>query len=193
MQTVWKVIPGFNGAYEASSTGVIRSVDRTIVDLNGKRTRRIKGKVISQRSNGRGYPVVSLHDRERDATVSGYVHRFVAIAFLGLRPNGKEVAHYDGDGFNNNISNLRYATPKDNAMDSIRHGTISRLGGGKLERHFRTRFTNEDVMKIYKDRRSTAKRLASLYGCAESTIHAIRTGQNWGELTRNAKIEHVEP
>jgi hypothetical protein len=51
------------------------------------------------------------------------VHRLVAAAFLGPRPDGMMICHWNGDPADNRVENLRYATRVDNALDSLRHGT----------------------------------------------------------------------
>lgn len=67
---------------------------------------------------GRGdYLCVTVDGRKR------HVHDLVASAFIGPRPQGQEVAHWDGDGHNNNVSNLHYATKAENNADRYRHGT----------------------------------------------------------------------
>jgi hypothetical protein len=52
------------------------------------------------------------------------VHHLVLEAFVGPRPAGHEAAHGDGDKTNNALANLRWATPKENAADRYRHGTV---------------------------------------------------------------------
>lgn len=56
-----------------------------------------------------------------------YVHRIVALTFIGVPPFAKsEVCHNDGNRRNNHYSNLRWGTRKENVADSIRHGTFLR-------------------------------------------------------------------
>jgi len=52
------------------------------------------------------------------------VHRLVLLAFVGAPPKGMEACHYDGDPQNNNLSNLRWDTAKENWVDRKRHGRI---------------------------------------------------------------------
>jgi hypothetical protein len=72
-----------------------------------------------------GYHQVCLQDRGR--LLKEYVHRIVAVAFLGV-PVGdrKEAAHYDGDKTNNNLTNLRWATRLENESDRVRHGRTTK-------------------------------------------------------------------
>ena len=110
MQTAWAPIPGYEGLYEASSEGEIRSVAR----------RNTRGGILAQRTHRNGRKIVSL---SRNGVVTTHnVHRLVAAAFLG-DPEGRQVCHNDGDPSHNRLANLRYGTASDNAQDALQHGT----------------------------------------------------------------------
>ena len=116
----WKPVTGYEGIYEVSNHGRVRSVDRTITCSDG-RVRRHKGKNLSTPLSRDGYPVVNLYTQGRLKT--RYVHSLVAESFIGARPEGMEVCHSDGDSTNNHLDNLRYDTSSENALDKVRHGT----------------------------------------------------------------------
>ena len=116
----WKPVYGYEGIYEVSSHGRVRSVDRTVTYSDG-RVRRYKGKNLSATLSPGGYPCVSLYSQGKEK--KRYVHSLVAEAFIGTRPKGMEVCHNDGDPANNHLDNLRYDTHSDNMLDSVRHGT----------------------------------------------------------------------
>ena len=116
----WKPITGYEGIYEVSSHGRVRSLDRTVTHSNG-RVCRYKGKVRRTPLNQNGYPRVNLSHQGEDKTRT--VHSLVAEAFIGARSEGMEVCHNDGDPTNNHLDNLRYGTPSDNTLDKVRHGT----------------------------------------------------------------------
>lgn len=106
----YRPIPGFPG-YEASPDGHIRT------------TRPYGGvlRVLKTYPNHNGYPTVKLTlggGRKQIVTV----HRLVMLTFVGPRPKGMQIAHGDGDKTNNDLTNLRYATPKENSQDTLRHG-----------------------------------------------------------------------
>jgi NUMOD4 motif./HNH endonuclease. len=105
----WRAIPGFPG-YEASNDGHVR----TLRPYGGVL------RVLSEWPNPQGYLTVQLGPRGKRTRVT--VHRMVMLAFVGPRPPGKEIAHWDGDKTNNALTNLRYATPKENAQDTLRLG-----------------------------------------------------------------------
>lgn len=114
----WRPVPGWHGYYEASDTGLIRSVERTVPFRGGKRT--VKARILRPSPNGKGYQIVVL---ARDGGRFGYaVHRLIAETFLGPLPGGWHTCHVDGDNQNNAASNLRYASATENNLDIVRHG-----------------------------------------------------------------------
>ena len=117
----WKPVRGYEGIYEVSSHGRVRSVDRTVTCSDGH-VRSHKGKVLSACLSKRGgYPLVSLCTQGKSQ--SHHVHSLVAEAFIGHRLEGTEVCHSDGDPTNNHLDNLRYDTSSGNELDKVRHGT----------------------------------------------------------------------
>ena len=117
----WKPVNGYVGIYEVSSHGRVRSVDRAITRSDGQVHRR-KGKLLrTPLSTGGGYPFLRLSAQGK--TQVRTVHSLVAEAFIGPRPEGREVCHNDGNPANNRLDNLRYGTSSDNQLDKVRHGT----------------------------------------------------------------------
>jgi hypothetical protein len=114
----WRPVVGYEGAYEVSSLGRVRSVPRVIETSDG-RTRHQPGKMLRQHHN-KGYPFVRLSLGGHP--VNGMIHRLVAAAFLGPE-DGAEVCHNNGDPSDCTVANLRYGTRSDNVLDSVRHGT----------------------------------------------------------------------
>lgn len=122
---VWLPVVGYEGSYEVSDHGRVRSVDRVVSHpfRGGTRTRRYAGILrklsVSDPRQG-GYLTVQLVNSEgRRATRA--VHRFVLEAFAGPCPPGKEALHADDDRMNNRISNLRWGTHLENMGDRNRN------------------------------------------------------------------------
>ena len=117
----WKAIPGFEGYYEVSDLGRVRSLDRDVVYLNGK-VRHYNGQMIKQTINKKyNRPTIILtKDRKRHYK---YPHILVAEAFIGERPEGYHVCHINGDCHDNRLINLRYDTVSQNAIDIYRYGS----------------------------------------------------------------------
>lgn len=108
---IWKAIPSYEGYYEVSNTGLVRSLDR-YVKINNKSPRFQKGKELSQSNHKDGYKCVllSLNGKQKLCTV----HRLVAIAFLQQSPEKIEVNHKNGIKDDNNVNNLEWVTPSEN-------------------------------------------------------------------------------
>lgn len=120
MTEIWKPIPGYEGCYEASNEGRVRSLDRRI---NRKGSPAWwKGKELKIHVNKTtGRPQVCLY-KIGSKTRTVHVYVLVAEAFLGPRPEGMECCHYDDNPMNNRLDNLRWDTKSANKFDSVRNG-----------------------------------------------------------------------
>lgn len=114
----WMAIPGYD-YYEVSDHGRVRSLDRVGVSRWGT-PRQMKGRVLKQIPQGR-YLVVALYQAGQQPG-NHLVHRLVLSAFVGPCPSGHEALHYDDDGNNNRLENLRWGTRSENAHDCLRNG-----------------------------------------------------------------------
>lgn len=115
----WLPVPQYEGLYEVSDMGRVRSIDRTIIDSLG-RPRRRQGKLLAIHANTRGYSHVTLFDvGRRQWPVC--VHRLVLLAFVGPRPDGLETRHLNGDRLDARLENLVYGTHLENMADKIVH------------------------------------------------------------------------
>lgn len=117
MGELWKGIRGYEGLYEVSSKGRIRSLDRIV--YQGEKPRHIKGRLIKGWNNGSGYFVVSLCKLGQRKV--HYIHRLVADHFLENPHNMPEVNHIDYDKSNNNLDNLEWVSRLDNIKHSVIH------------------------------------------------------------------------
>jgi hypothetical protein len=79
------------------------------------------GALLTPHPDYKGYPVITLSCGGKRTTVP--VHRLIARAFLGEPQDGQEVRHLDGVKTNNVVSNLRWGSRSENALDSVRHGS----------------------------------------------------------------------
>ena len=98
---IWKDVVGYEGSYEVSNFGRVRSLDR--LDSRGHN---LKGKALKLCEDGRGYEHVKLYREGRASTKK--VHQLVAESFIGPRPQKLVVDHIDNDPFNNRVENLQY-------------------------------------------------------------------------------------
>ena len=139
----WKAIPGFEGFYEASNRGRIRSLDRFVKHPSGSK-KKLKGRVLkaSPMSGLDGYLVVTLSRRGK--LKQSTVHSLVLKAFRGPCPEGMESRHFpDRDKQNNRLKNLHWATKKENNQDKKIHGT-----NGEGEQNGNSKLTNKQRKRI---------------------------------------------
>lgn len=117
----WRDIPGYEGCYQVSSIGRVRSLDRRARRRHhsGRQFEcQLRGRVLSLQYGGTGYLQVALGRGN-----IRMVHRLVALAFIGPVPPGHEVRHRNGDKTDNSLANLAYATHVENELDKRAHGT----------------------------------------------------------------------
>lgn len=112
----WLPVTGYEGVYEVSDAGRIRSLAR--LDARGRRR---SAKVLSPRKTSRDHLSVALYANgtRRDAQL----HHLVLEAFVGPRPAGMEGCHWNDDPADNRLRNLRWDTRSANVRDSVRNGT----------------------------------------------------------------------
>lgn len=119
--TEWRPVVGYEGSYEVSDDGQIRSVDRIVRKKDGT-SQKYRGRIRLPHDNGHGYLQVSLYLSSKGRQIKA--HRAVAEAFIGPGAPGQEVRHLDGNRRNNAASNLAWGTRAENMQDAVRHGTL---------------------------------------------------------------------
>lgn len=112
---IWKDIKDYEGAYQCSSYGRVKSLDRYIEEHNGKKQFR-KGQIIKPRLNKNGYLQLALNKNAKRKMV--YVHILIAETFLDNYKKLETVNHKDGNKLNNNIDNLEWSSYSNNNQHS---------------------------------------------------------------------------
>jgi len=118
----WRDVVGYEGHYEVSDLGRVRSVDRVIKHPRGGSKR--KSRIMRCRLNRpNGYLKLDLRKDGVRQLVA--VHRLVAAAWIGPCPDGQQVRHGLGGHLDNSVDNLSYGTHSQNELDKRRDGTHS--------------------------------------------------------------------
>jgi hypothetical protein len=127
IKEIWRDIPNFEGYYQVSNLGRVKSLERKIKDaLN--RYRVCKERIKAQAIDTNGYKIVCLCKNGKQKIYK--IHKLVAMAFLNHIPCGhKEVVdHIDNDKMNNNLSNLQLTTMRHNSSKDRINGTSKYTG-----------------------------------------------------------------
>ena len=142
---IWKEIKGYEGLYEVSSEGRVRSLDRIVYDKLRGCTKSLKGKVLVNRKGQHYYEVNLCKNGVRKQF---YVHRLVAEHFISNPENKPEVDHINTDYFDNRVENLRFATHKENMNNPI---SVSKQIGKKITEETKKRIADAIKGKHWKN------------------------------------------
>lgn len=115
MSELWRVIKGYEGIYEVSSAGRVRSLGRNV--RFGNQSRQVEARVMAEEQHYRGYLRVGLS--RKGVTTHHFIHRLVADAFLKNDDNLPVVNHKDRNKKNNDVSNLEWVSYSENSQHYI--------------------------------------------------------------------------
>ncbi len=165
----WRTVPDYEGLYEVSNIGRIRS-------LNYNRSGQPK---IMSHKGGQRYSGVKLS--RCGIIYRCLIHVQVAAAFIGPKPEGMQVNHKNGNGYDNRVENLEYVTPSENSLHAFRlglrkptHGTINGM----------CKLTPDNVREI-RDlllQGLTHQKIAARFNLARQTIGDIACKRRWASL-----------
>jgi hypothetical protein len=111
-------IKGYEGMYQVSNYGRVKSLDREYICARGQH-RRVIGRILKQKKNRCGYMVCSLSNHQD--LKEFLVHRLVASAFISKIDGKYDVNHIDGNKTNNHYSNLEWVTKSENTLHAVKH------------------------------------------------------------------------
>ena len=118
----WRAVVGWEGIYQVSSHGRVRSVPRWVG--NGLGRWLVQGQILAVHPTQRSRHLFLTLNRDGGrCRRSRTVHQLVAEAFIGPRPEGLQCRHLDDNKLNNHVSNIVYGTQSENTLDSVRNGT----------------------------------------------------------------------
>ena len=157
-EEIWKDIPGYEGLYQVSNFGRVKSLRRPYGNNGGIQW--TKERILSPGKDKDGYLQVNLHCNGKQHQRK--VHRLVAQAFLPNMDNLPMVNHKDEDKTNNNVDNLEWCDQKYN----INYG-------GCIDRAIETRLKNGFIKRTYPQLRNLLKENIKLY---KHITYKIRRG-----------------
>ena len=179
---IWKDVPEYEGYYQVSNMGRIRSVERLVTQRHsatkGFYTRKFPERIMNPFADKSGYQYVSL---SKDNCIERKcVHVLVLQAFIGNRPDNHECNHLNAIKNDNRLENLEYCTKSENIRYS--YNFPRKLGGTKGENHHKAKLTRNDVKEIrqlYLSKQYTQVQLAKIFNVTQTNISIITRGDGW--------------
>lgn len=171
---VWKDIKGFEGLYQISNYGRVKSLTRVITEKPTGKTYTLKGRVMKPRKNNKsGYYQACMRKDGKYHYL--YIHRLVADAFI--KGTGDEVNHIDCNKGNNYYKNLEWCDKKGNVIHAVKNKRYVRG-----ESHHTTSLKSDEVLKIkrlLKESDLTQKQIAAKFNTTKANISDIKREVTW--------------
>lgn len=179
----WRDVEGFEGFYQVSNLGRVRSLDRIVPYpnsryVNGVGKREFLGKILKLNTNKHGYLQVTL--RKNGIQTTHKVHQLVAIAFLKKPDFRCVVNHKNSKRDDNQVDNLEWCTQQQNLMHAAEKGAMSRFENS----HNNTTITKETVLQIRKLYEGGQKiiTIANSYNLKHNHVESIVKRRTWRHL-----------
>jgi hypothetical protein len=169
---VWKDVPGYEGCYQVSNIGRVKSLARRALRMDGS-FHHMQGERFHKYSGAaKKYLAVGLCKNGKTLMIT--VHRLVLLAFIGPCPEGMECRHLDGNPKNNRLSNLCWGTLAEQAMDRERHGTNTGNKGKNRGKHYNQGEACGNAKLHEKD----ARKIRALHSLG--TFNFVQLGKRFG-------------
>lgn len=173
---IWKPIKGFEGYYEISNMGRVKSLERMVPYRILGLYRKQEGQILSAASDGYGYLFVILNKNRTKKT--GKIAILVAEAFVSGKKEGLQVNHKNGVKTDNRSENLEWVTPRENTLHAIEV-----LGKRRdKENHWKHKITIaqvEEMRELYKTGLFSQTELAKRYGIHRGQLSKICNHKSW--------------
>lgn len=168
MSERWLPVPGFEGSYEVSDLGRVRSLDRVVLCTRGQKTyeQKLSGALRVPHKNTSGH----LQIRFGRYGPTMLVHVLVMLCFVGEKPESADVRHLNGVHTDNRLTNLQYASRSRNMQDKKWHAGATHY----VLKPAQVLSIKRRLLGYY---RGLGAELADEYGVSRGTISAIRCGK----------------
>ena len=184
MKEEWKDIIGYEGLYQVSNLGRVKSINR-VVYYNDGRKFNYSSKILKVNINKRNYNNNIVHLYKNGIRKAIPVHRLVATSFIVNNDNLPEVNHIDGNRNNNKVENLEWSSRKDNMKHAFDNGLINNIGIN----HGNNIYAESQIIEVKKLLllKLPHKQIEEITGVKKGTIEQISRNKQWKHIT--IKIE----
>lgn len=180
MKEIWKDIIGFEGIYEVSNIGRVRSLDRQIYNKSSSQAtigfyRFYPGKILRNVLQSTGYNNVTLH--KEGTSYPSLVHRLVASCFIPNPENKPQVNHINSVRNDNRVENLEWCTASENLFHAYEIGTCKESKG---ENHKDSIISDATAIEIFKlnQKGLLNTEIAKIFGIRANLVAAVLTGRS---------------
>ena len=177
MREVWKDIPNYEGLYQVSDLGRVKSLPKKWIGGKGAK-RSHNGKILKSGRNEKGYLSVVFY--RYNTKITRKVHRLVLLAFIG--ESNLQCNHKNGIKDDNKLENLEYCTRSENMKHAFRLGLSK---GRKGIDHHMCKLTEKEVFEIrdlYSSGLFSQRKLAGIYGIVQVQICDIIRKRTWKHI-----------
>jgi hypothetical protein len=186
MQERWIPVVGYEGLYEVSDAGRVKS-------LVPSKKRPIAGHVLTPKRSGQGYLCVALYRHGKPTTIT--IHQLVMRAFVGAVPDGMNVNHRDGKKKNNLLSNLEYVSYSENSRHALSKG-LSHPVSPRGQANGNASITETQAISIAQQLHAGERpcNIAREMGISAWPVYDIKARRKWQHLfAAGGPLAHLPP
>ena len=176
----WLPVKDYEGIYEVSNTGDLRSKDRKVKTWFGVRT--CGGKPVCGEVNRDGYRRVHMSEAKTGKKDRVYLHRLVASAFIENPLNKPCINHKDGNKLNNSVDNLEWVTHQENVIHEYATGLCKGPRGELCGTHKLTEKQVVTIRNCWTEGVLLQKELAKMFDVSRECISSIVHKRNWKHI-----------
>ena len=180
---IWKPIKDYEGIYEISNLGRVKSLIRLKKGAKNI-TYLIKEKILKQNFDKDGYCIINLYKNSKLKTFK--IHRLVAECFIKNIDNKKQVNHINGIKHDNRLENLEWCTTSENVIHALRTGLKIPLKGENCKA---SKLTEKIVIEILTKKKESngkkywgAKEISLKYNIKMNCISEVSSRRNWKHI-----------
>ena len=174
MSEIWKDIEGYEGLYQVSNRGRVKSLERIVMRKNG-RPYSVPELIKERQIDHKGYDRIGLNKNGKKKRF--FVHRLALQAFNPSSDETLEVNHIDGNKLNNNVENLEWVTSSENSIHAFKNNLHNHQG----ERNTNASITDSEAKEIkkLKGKGLTQKEVGEMFGTTNYVVANIWNRRGW--------------